>query len=114
MTQYVKITSKGKVSVQLTQGMKYTFKNLLELMMNDKPRKPLDLASSADLVNIALVDEIYRKYHTQLCFLQGDTKLLLTLAQAYALWTLCQQYDRYAFDNVGLGGVLLQLHQKLS
>jgi hypothetical protein len=112
--ELVKITNRGRVVMLLNAPIKYQFKCLLELFMNDNPSQPLNAVSCERLTYVALADELYRKYHTALCLLQGDCKITLTLPQAYAFWCLCQTYDKYAYADAGLGGILMQLHQRLS
>lgn len=114
MSQYVTLTSKGKVRISVPGSLKYTFKNLLELFINDKVKGRLTRVTVGHLMEVANMDELYCKYHTQLCLMQGDVKLLLTLSQAYALWDLCQEYEKFAYTDAVMGDILMQLHQKLS
>lgn len=114
MNGQIKITNKGKVSMALPHHLKYLFKNMLELFINDHERHvQLDLKSVHDHLSVALMDEIYRKYHTQLSLINGDIKIQLTLSQAYALWYLCQMHEDLVYSDPSMGNLLMQLHQKL-
>jgi hypothetical protein len=112
--EYVKVTSKGKVSVSMPGHLKYEFQQLLELFMNDHERGKIDMVTVDGHIHVALMSEIYSKYHTQLCFVHGDVKIMMTLAQAYALWAMCQKYSKNAYGDATMGGILFQLHQRLS
>lgn len=112
--QYVKVKTSGKVSVLIMSRMKYTFKNLLELFMNDKPKPQLDRTTVQHLTNVALMSEIYCKYYTHLHIVRDDVRILITRSQAYAFWELCQEYDHYAYNDAEMGNILMQLHQKIS
>jgi hypothetical protein len=114
MLKLVDITTKGKVRITLPSSMKYPFKQLLEMFMNDRVEWKLNVNTAPRLINIALINEVYCKHHMQLSMLNGEAKLLLTLAQAHAFWMLCQEYDQVALVDAGMGGILMQLHQKLS
>lgn len=115
----VKITSKGKVSIAIPASLKPFVKHLLEKFMDNLSdsigsTKTVHLNNIEDRILRALVDEVYVKHHTQLSIISQDCKLVLTWAQANALWQLCQLWDQEAFNNPGMGGLLLNLHQKLS
>jgi hypothetical protein len=112
-TDYVKITNSGKVRLFVPSQMKYFFRDLLEAFIN-MPKLPLDRQSAPIMTKVALMNELYCKYHTQLSLINGDSKLTLTLSQSYALWAMCQEYDQTAYQHPGMGAMLMQLHQKLS
>lgn len=114
MNQQVKITAKGKVIMHLSDSLKHYFKNFLELLMNDRAKTALTIISAKDHCYTALVSELYSKYLAQLSFVTGDTRVALTLAQAYALWELSQDYEHFAFAHPQMGNLLMELHQKLS
>lgn len=112
---YVKVTTTGKVRFALTSSMKHSLKVLLELFISDQlNRRKLDASTCADLVNFSLMNEIYTRHFAQLSLINGPAKLSLTISQAYAFWYMCQQYDQHAYGSAEIGGLLLQLHQKLS
>jgi hypothetical protein len=110
----VKNLASGKVSVVIKGSLKGYFKNLLELFMNDSEKLKLNTHNVEMLTYIALINELYMKCNTELSMVKGDRKITLTKSQAYALWAMCQQYDDYAYTDPSMGGMLLQLHQKLS
>lgn len=112
--QYVKAKPSGKLSILLTSRLKYIFKNLLELYMNDKPVERLTRFTSHQLTILALVNEIYCKYYTQLSQVRDDVRIIITRAQAYALWEMCNEYEHHAFGDAEMGNIWMQLHQKLT
>lgn len=112
--ELVKITAKGKVSVLVSHSLKPFLLNFLELLMNDRGKPALSLHTAKDLCYTALVNELYVKYLVQLSLIQGDTRILLTLSQAYAMWELSQDYEHFAYANPQLGNILMELHRILS
>lgn len=112
--QPVKITVKGKVSILVSESLKPFLLNFLELIMNDRPRPALSMHTAKDLCYTALVNELYVRYLVPLSLIQGDTRILLTLSQAYAMWELSQDYEHFAYANPQLGNILMELHRILN
>lgn len=114
----VKITPTGKYSIRVSAQLKgflltllYTF---LENLNNEVARTRLAAFNNDVRILRALIDEIFCKYHTQLSIINRDGKLVLTVAQAHALWELCQQYDQEAFMHPEMGHLLMELHKKMN
>jgi hypothetical protein len=115
-TQYVKLTSKGKVSIYLTGTMRGLFLYMIEQMLTfteSSTRDCLSMRNAAERVRFALVSEIYTRHFASFSLLRNDLKLLLTPAQALAFWQLSQEYDFKPEHDPQMGDMLMQLHQKL-
>lgn len=113
--QFVKITSKGKVSIKLEGVMRQDFLACLEQMLQwteSSNKGALNMGNVEERTRFALVSEIYTRHFTTFNLLRGDIKMLLTMPQALAFWQLSQEYEFHTFGT--LATLMMQLHQKLS
>lgn len=120
MSEEIKITHTGKVSIKISASLKPFLLHLLETFMEylrdeSKGYGPMLTIPGCEVrIYLSLIDEVYCKYHTQLSIISRDGKIMLSLAQAYALWELCQSYHQEALANAEMGYLLMELHRKLS
>lgn len=116
----IKITHTGKVSIKISASLKPFLLHLLETFLNylqseSKDHGPMLTIQGCEVrIYLSLIDEVYCKYHTQLSIINREGKILLSLAQAYAIWELCQSYNQEALSNAEMGYLLMELHRKLS
>lgn len=103
--QLVKINGSGRLSITLSRSAKPALFDLIERSASRRT-KLFELK-----MRQALLSEIYLKYFTVLQ-LDRVNRILLTPAQAYALW-FAYGYD-YKDNNAELANIMMQLHQKLS
>jgi hypothetical protein len=116
--EFVKLTTKGKVSLTLQGTMRGVFLACVEQMLQwteTSTKGALDMKNVEERIRFALVSEIYTRHFASFSLLRTEKmKLLLTLPQALAFWQLSQEYDFQTLHDPSMGALLMQLHQKLS
>lgn len=113
----IKITSKGKVSIAISESLKGFFLSFLESVQQHNHNMTvvrLDDVSAPEKMRLALINEVYMRHYTMLSMLGNQGRLLVTLPQALALWTYAQDYQNEVRKHPELGNLFMQLHQKLS
>jgi hypothetical protein len=113
--QLVRITPGGKLSVVLMQQVKAPLFVMLTNKVSGKKSKNLDLHTVDVAMYMSLIEEMFMKHHTEFS-LYRDGKILLTRAEALALWVLFQDAIEAPGNQLhpALGNLNMQLHQKLS
>ena len=115
----VKITATGKVSVMLSRGLKMSLLNLLQVFINTlrderRQRGNLTVMKVDTHISLAVIEEMFVKYHTQLHLIDRECRLPLSMAQALVFWSMCQCNDHLWNDDAEMGNLLMELHRKLS
>jgi hypothetical protein len=115
--QLVQITSTGKVRIIVSRNVLAIINHLISQVvlgvLEYEAGKRLDRSTCKNKVYYCLISEIYTKHFATLHLMKSG-KMLLTMAQALAFWEMCQEFDQVAFRSAEMGGLLAQLHQKLS
>lgn len=101
----VKINRSGRFSIMLSRSLKPVFLDMVQKSASRRT-KLFELK-----MRQALLSEIYTK-HFAMLHLDRETAMLVSPAQAYALW-FAYGYD-YINENPELANLMMQLHQKLS
>lgn len=113
----IKLTSKGKVSIAMSNSLKPFFLQMLEdIQQRNAHVANLHLTEEIALerVRLCAINEIYIRHFTMLSMINQPGRLLITWAQALALWTYWMDYFTQYSKHPELGNLFMQLHKKLS
>lgn len=112
----IKLTSKGKLSVHVSESMQFALLSLIEAAVHRNlpvRNTMLDADTQCEKMRLSLITEIYVRHYTTLSLINRGGRMLLTLAQAIALWSYWLEYSD-EFSNPEMGNLFMQLHQKLT
>lgn len=115
--QLIKITSKGKVSIVIGDSLKPFFLNILEDIQHRNAHvaaMKLTEDIAMERMRLCAINEIYVRHFTMLSMINQPGRLLITWAQALALWTYYMDYFAQYSKHPELGNLFMQLHQKLT
>lgn len=115
--QLIKLTSKGKVSISMSASLKPFFLTFIETVQQRNElfnALKLEEETAIERMRLALVCEVYMRHLVNLSMINQPGRLLLTLAQAHALWTYWMDYYNEFSKHPEMGNLFMQLHQKLS